>query len=95
MADQRWPPFGNDYVITTTNDVVTSRCGCQRKYCNNFYTCEVTYGGPQNRKKSALSKVKMGGPRESGSLLQNSTSTLLANLHPEGEFLELTLPKKN
>ena len=54
-ADPTWPPFDNLDVITTQYDVITSRCGPQRKHLwtyylssksrrDSFYTCEVMEG---------------------------------------------------
>ena len=56
MADSRWPPFKNHYVITTSYDAITSCCGSQRKFlctnylsskshCHSFYNIEVMERG--------------------------------------------------
>ena len=54
-ADRRWPPFGNQDLITTLYDVITWWCEPQtrhfwtyylpcKSHCHSLYTCEVMEG---------------------------------------------------
>ena len=60
MADPRWPPFDNHDLMTTSHDVITSRCGPQRKdlwtyYLSSkarrrsFHTCEIVESEAEKR----------------------------------------------
>ena len=93
MKHQRWPPFDNHYVITTSVTSSLPVADVKGNIVITFNLAKSPMKTPKNWKKSGLNRVKIGGPCESARWLQNNTSTLPANLHPECQFLELELPK--
>ena len=59
------PPFAKQDVISTSYDVITSRCGPQTKHlwtyylsskshCHSFYTC-----APEDKEKPGLDRVRL------------------------------------